>query len=112
MSSRASSTRKPSDRPADVTCTAACSKWPVRNGARSTAIHAKGAPPIVVVGTTRDPATPLSWAQALAAELDSGTLITRNGDGHTGFQQGNDCVDEAVERWLVAGTRPQPDLHC
>ena len=66
----------------------------------------------MVVGTTRDPATPLSWAQALASELDSGTLITRDGDGHTGFQQGNDCVDNAVERWLVAGVEPKPDLHC
>jgi pimeloyl-ACP methyl ester carboxylesterase len=92
--------------------TSSCSKWPVRSGERTTAIHAKGAPTIVVVGTTRDPATPLAWAQALARELDSGTLITRDGDGHTGFQQGNSCVNEAVEAWLVAGTKPKPDLHC
>jgi len=92
--------------------TASCSKWPVQSGEHTTAIHAKGAPTIVVVGTTRDPATPLSWARALAAELDSGTLITRNGDGHTGFQRGNDCVDNAVEDWLIHGRKPKPDLHC
>jgi pimeloyl-ACP methyl ester carboxylesterase len=92
--------------------TAVCAAWPVRSGERSGAIHAKGAPPIVVVGTTRDPATPLSWAQGLARQLDSGTLITRDGDGHTGFQQNNSCVDEAVEDWLVAGRKPEPDLHC
>ncbi|RNL81491.1 alpha/beta hydrolase [Nocardioides marmorisolisilvae] len=92
--------------------TSSCSKWPIKSGERTTAIHAKGAPTIVVVGTTRDPATPLAWAQALAKELDSGTLITRDGDGHTGFQQGNTCVNEAVEAWLVSGTKPKPDLHC
>ncbi|MFL6159459.1 MAG: alpha/beta hydrolase [Marmoricola sp.] len=92
--------------------TTSCSKWPVQSGERTAAIHAKGAPTIVVVGTTRDPATPLSWAQALSKELDKGTLITRDGDGHTGFQQGNSCVDDAVEGWLVSGTKPEPDLHC
>ncbi|HET6153846.1 MAG TPA: alpha/beta hydrolase [Marmoricola sp.] len=89
-----------------------CSDWPIHSGQTSGPIHAKGAPPIVVIGTTRDPATPLEWAQALSKELDSGTLITRNGDGHTGFQQGNSCVDDAVEAWLIKGTQPKPDLHC
>jgi pimeloyl-ACP methyl ester carboxylesterase len=89
-----------------------CSNWPVQTGERSVALHAKGAPPIVVVGTTRDPATPLIWAQALAQQLDSGRLITRDGDGHTGFRQGNGCVDDAVEGWLVSGREPPPDLKC
>ncbi|MCW2858071.1 MAG: tripeptidyl-peptidase Serine peptidase family [Marmoricola sp.] len=89
-----------------------CSTWPVRSGQVSQAIHAPGAPPIVVVGTTRDPATPLVWAQALASELDSGRLITRNGDGHTGFGQGNSCVDNAVQDWLIQGKVPPADLHC
>jgi len=89
-----------------------CSQWPVKSGERTVALHAKGAPPIVVIGTTRDPATPLVWAQSLAKQLDSGQLITRDGDGHTGFQQGNDCVDHAVEGWLVSGTVPKPNLKC
>lgn len=92
--------------------TSSCATWPVQSGNRTTAIHAKGAPPIVVIGTTRDPATPLAWAQSLAKQLDSGTLITRDGDGHTGFQQGNACVNRAVESWLVAGREPKPDLRC
>ena len=90
----------------------ACSNWPVKSGERSVALHAKGAPPIVVIGTTRDPATPLVWAQALAKQLDSGQLITRDGDGHTGFRQGSECVDDAVEGWLVEGRVPKPDLKC
>jgi len=89
-----------------------CSQWPVQSAQHTVALHAAGAPPIVVIGTTRDPATPLAWAQALARELDSGQLITRDGDGHTGFQRGNSCVDDAVEAWLIQGQAPKDDLHC
>ncbi len=49
------------------------------------AIDAEGAEPIVVVGTTRDPATPYAWSVGLAEQLESGVLITRDGDGHTGY---------------------------
>lgn len=89
-----------------------CANWPVRSGQHTVALRAAGAPPIVVVGTTRDPATPYAWARALANQLESGQLITRDGDGHTGFQRGNSCVDDAVEQWLIDGTVPKPDLHC
>jgi pimeloyl-ACP methyl ester carboxylesterase len=75
-------------------------------------LDAKGAAPIVVVGTTRDPATPLRWAQALASQLESGVLITRDGDGHTGYQMGNRCVDDAVETYLIDGDAPKQDLDC
>ena len=57
-------------------------------------IDGSGAAPILVVGTTRDPATPYKWAQALAKQLESAVLLTRDGDGHTGYNMGNDCVDE------------------
>lgn len=75
-------------------------------------IGARGAPPIVVVGTTRDPATPYRWAKALASELDSGVLVSRNGDGHTGYNTGNSCVNNAVEGYLVDGKVPANGLRC
>ncbi len=89
-----------------------CSVWPVKSGSNTEAMAAVGAPPIVVIGTTRDPATPYEWAEALAGQLDSGVLISRDGDGHTGFNQGNQCVDSAVERYLVRGVPPKSDLDC
>jgi pimeloyl-ACP methyl ester carboxylesterase len=89
-----------------------CASWPVQSGKHTTALHADGAPPIVVVGTTRDPATPYSQAVALAKQLQSGVLVSRDGDGHTGFMQGNHCVDNAVEGYLVAGTVPKDGLSC
>ena len=76
------------------------------------AIKAPGAKPIVVVGTTRDPATPYAWAVGLAGQLESGVLITRDGDGHTGYHEGNACVDNAVETYLLKGTAPTADLNC
>ena len=75
-------------------------------------IRAEGAAPILVIGTTRDPATPLVWAEALAEQLASGVLVTRDGDGHTGYRSGNDCVDTAVEDYLLDGTVPQDGLAC
>jgi pimeloyl-ACP methyl ester carboxylesterase len=75
-------------------------------------VRATGAAPIVVVGTTRDPATPYDWAVHLARQLDSGVLVSRDGDGHTGYNSGNGCVDEAVEDYLIAGTVPRDGLSC
>jgi pimeloyl-ACP methyl ester carboxylesterase len=75
-------------------------------------IDAAGAAPIVVVGTTRDPATPYEEAVALAHELRSGVLLTRDGDGHTGYHQGNPCIDDAVEGYLVKGTVPADGTRC
>ena len=89
-----------------------CASWPVKSGNKTKALHAAGAPPIVVVGTTRDPATPYPWAKALASELDSGVLVSRDGDGHTGFNQGNRCVDNAVEKYLLGGVVPEDGLSC
>ena len=89
-----------------------CSSWPVKSGKTTKALHAAGAPPIVVVGTTRDPATPYAWSKALASELDSGVLVSRDGDGHTGFNQGNSCVDGAVEKYLLGGVVPKDGLSC
>ncbi|MEI5676135.1 MULTISPECIES: alpha/beta hydrolase [unclassified Nocardioides] len=75
-------------------------------------IRAEGAAPIVVVGTTRDPATPYEWSVALAEQLESGVLVSRDGDGHTGYGSDNPCVDDAVEDFLVDGTVPEDGLSC
>ena len=75
-------------------------------------IRAEGAPPILVLGTTRDPATPMRWAVALAERLESGVLVRRDGDGHTAYHAGNACVDGAVESYLVDGEVPEDGLSC
>ena len=90
----------------------ACGSWPVKSGNEPRELTAQGADPILVVGTSRDPATPLAWAEALAEQLESGVLVTRDGDGHTGYSAGNDCVDGVVEEYLVAGEVPEADVDC
>ena len=89
-----------------------CLGFEARAAERLGEVRAPGAPPIVVIGTTRDPATPMKWAEALADQLESGVLIRRDGDGHTGYHTGNDCVDEAVEGYLINGRVPTDGLAC
>ena len=91
----------------------ACAQWPVKPAEPlPDTVDAEGAPPIVVVGTTRDPATPYAQAQALADDLESGVLLTRDGDGHTAYGQGNACITAAVEAYLLKGTVPAEGTIC
>lgn len=89
-----------------------CTYWPVKPSGEPQRIEAKGAAPIVVVGTTRDPATPYLWAQGLAEQLDSGRLLTYDGDGHTAYGRGSDCVDTAINRYLLEGKQPAEGRKC
>ncbi|MFQ6147495.1 alpha/beta hydrolase [Streptomyces seoulensis] len=89
-----------------------CGYWPVRATGEPHRIEAKGAAPILVVGTTRDPATPYRWAQALAHQLSSGRLLTYNGDGHTAYGRGSRCIDSAIDAYLLRGTQPLAAKRC
>ncbi|MFJ8543849.1 alpha/beta hydrolase [Streptomyces sp. NPDC093586] len=89
-----------------------CTYWPVHPTGESHRIRAAGAAPIVVVGTTRDPATPYRWAQALAGQLSSGRLLTYEGDGHTAYGRGSTCIDSAINAYLLRGTPPAKGKRC
>ncbi|MEU3746994.1 MULTISPECIES: alpha/beta hydrolase [Streptomyces] len=89
-----------------------CTYWPMRPTGSPHRITADGAAPILVVGTTRDPATPYKWARSLAAQLSSGTLLTYEGDGHTAYGRGSDCIDTAINAYLLEGTPPQDGKRC
>ena len=90
----------------------ACSNWPVSPTEAAPDFAATGAPPIVVIGTTRDPATPYDQAVTMADLLDSGVLLTREGDGHTAYLSGNDCIHAAVDTFFVDGTPPSDGTTC
>ena len=68
--------------------------------------------PLLIIGTTRDPATPYKWAQGLHKDLLNSTLITLNGDGHTGANRGSSCVDNAMNSYLLTGKPPANDITC
>ena len=65
-----------------------------------------------MIGTTNDPATPYEWAVSLAEQLSSGVLLTRVGEGHTAYGQGNSCIDAAVDTFLLEGTPPADQTTC
>ncbi|MDR1118449.1 MAG: alpha/beta hydrolase, partial [Bifidobacteriaceae bacterium] len=89
-----------------------CAVWPYPQTGSEHAIAAAGAAPIVVVGTTGDPATPYEGAVALAEQLESGVLITFQGEGHTAYGRSNGCVDAAIDRYFLEGEAPREDLTC
>ncbi|MGC0384115.1 alpha/beta hydrolase [Streptomyces sp. SAI-129] len=89
-----------------------CAYWPVKPTGEPHRIEAVGATPIVVVGTTRDPATPYRWAEALSDQLSSGRLLTYEGDGHTAYGRGSSCIDSAINTYLLRGTAPDDGKRC
>ena len=88
-----------------------CSAWPHQEQNRPQEVRAAGSAPILVVGTTGDPATPYAWSEALAQQLENGTLLTWHGFGHTAYGKSN-CVDAAVESFLIDGTVPEDGKAC
>ncbi|UBU17472.1 alpha/beta hydrolase [Nonomuraea gerenzanensis] len=84
-----------------------CPHWPVKGTRYPKKVQAKGSPPIVVVGTTRDPATPYKLAQSLAGQLAHGVLLTNDADGHTGYRRGSACLDRKVDQYLITAKAPQ-----
>ena len=88
-----------------------CALWPIE-APPPAALHARGAPPIIVIGATSDPATPFVWAKGLASELDSGVLVSAEIARHTSFKQGIACVDNVVVRYLVDLDAPNGRVRC
>jgi pimeloyl-ACP methyl ester carboxylesterase len=90
---------------------AGCAVWPVPPTREVGPVAAPGAPPILVIGTTNDPATPYAWAVSVAKELDHGVLLTHDGDDHVAYFS-SACVRAAVQTYLVSGQTPAPGTVC
>jgi cytochrome c oxidase subunit 2 len=71
----------------------------------------KGAGPILVVGTTGDPATPLSDTEVMATTLEQGVLLVVVGNQHTGYGV-NQCSYDAIDGYLVDLTVPETGTRC
>jgi pimeloyl-ACP methyl ester carboxylesterase len=89
-----------------------CVYWPVKSTAKVGPVHAHGAPPILVLGTTHDPATPFAWARSLARQLDSGHLVALDDEGHAAYGRGNACIDDIVHRYLLDLKVPRAGTEC
>jgi pimeloyl-ACP methyl ester carboxylesterase len=89
-----------------------CAFWHVPPVEQVHPVTAPGAPPILVIGNTRDPATPYVAAQALAKQLSSGVLLTFVGDGHTAYLRHDSCIDAAVKSYLDSLVTPAVGTRC
>jgi pimeloyl-ACP methyl ester carboxylesterase len=88
-----------------------CAFWPVPATSKPHQISVAGLPPILVVSTTNDPATPYQAGVDLAKEL-GGSLLTFQGTQHTVVFQGNTCVDDIAAKYLIDVVPPPPGARC
>ncbi|GAB3297517.1 alpha/beta hydrolase [Parasphingorhabdus pacifica] len=89
----------------------ACAFWPVPVTGDAELPEVRGLPPVLVVSTTGDPATPYAAGKELASAM-RGRLLTFEGTQHTVFLQGNSCVDRAGIDYLVDLELPDEGTRC
>ncbi|MGP3935180.1 alpha/beta hydrolase [Nonomuraea sp. KM88] len=91
--------------------TVGCAGWPVAPARAPHARPIKGLPPVLVVGNTHDPATPLRWARSLSARIQGSGLLTYDGDGHTAYRR-SACATRHVDAYLMTGRLPAAGTVC
>ena len=89
-----------------------CSLWPYPAVFATAGMTPTGPSPIIIIGTTGDPSTPIEWAQDVVKHLTDGRLITYNGEGHLGYDQGNACVNKLVNDFFVKNVAPPEESTC
>jgi pimeloyl-ACP methyl ester carboxylesterase len=91
--------------------TLSCVGWPSRVRNPQHRLSVRGAPPILVINSRYDPATPHQWATNVAHQMGA-VLLTYDGWGHGAYFKGSDCVTGTADRYLISRTAPKPGTHC
>ncbi|MFU9034290.1 MULTISPECIES: alpha/beta hydrolase [Streptomyces] len=90
-----------------------CYAWPVAGDDSSRDVAAPDAPPMLLVATTNDPATPYEGAANMARALDnSSVVLTFRGEGHAAYTTGDACIQNHVDRFLMDGVLPERGTSC
>ncbi|MCX2748452.1 alpha/beta hydrolase [Arthrobacter sp. MI7-26] len=89
-----------------------CKDWPYKPLHAPAPAQYTGSAPVVVIGTTGDPATPLAWAASLRKQIGNASLVTWKGEGHTAYGRSNQCVSDAVDNYFVDGKVPSDGTMC
>jgi pimeloyl-ACP methyl ester carboxylesterase len=97
--------------PAEQYSNLVCAYWPVPAKGSPGPLTADGAPPILLVGGTNDPATPYAWAQAVNQQLAGSVLLTRQGNGHVSYDKSR-CAQQAEDTYLISLTLPAAGTVC
>ncbi len=88
-----------------------CAYWPAKPTGHAGPLTADGAPPILMVGGTNDPATPYAWAVAAHKQLAGSVLVTRNGNGHGSYGV-SICATIAEINYLLNLSLPAEGTVC
>ncbi|MEV5716274.1 alpha/beta hydrolase [Amycolatopsis mediterranei] len=88
-----------------------CIGWPNRTSNPQHPLQVHGAPPLLVLSSRYDPATPYAWSQAVARQTGN-TLLTYDGWGHGAYFKNSACVTKATDDYLITGKLPAPGTHC
>lgn len=92
---------------------APCSAWPARSSERYLGPwNATTRNPILLVGTSFDPNTPLVNARLAERRLGNAVLLTHAGYGHLSDRDPSTCVADAVGRYLVTLGTPRRGTVC
>jgi len=93
------------------TAVTGCIGWPnpTSNPQRPLQVH--GAPPLLMLSSRHDPATPYAWSQTAARQSGS-TLLTYDGWGHGAYFKNSACVTKATDDYLLSGKLPAKGTHC
>ncbi|MFG2644424.1 alpha/beta hydrolase [Streptomyces sp. NPDC048370] len=91
-----------------------CSQWPVPGTWEHPDVSAPGSAPILVLGTTGDPATPYEGTRAMVEALGDGVGVelTYEGEGHGAYNAGNACVQALVDNYFLDGKVPASGTVC
>lgn len=90
--------------------TAGCLGWP-HPAPEPTPVAVDDVPPLLLVGNTGDPATPVAWAHRLSRGIDGSRVLTVDTYGHTAYNR-SPCATAAIDAYLVDGELPAPDTVC
>lgn len=90
-----------------------CALWPAdQQPLAPVPADTEGLPPVLVISTTKDPATPYENGVNVAEQIPGAVLLTNEGEGHTIALQGNTCIDDAVLAYLTDLETPEPGATC
>jgi pimeloyl-ACP methyl ester carboxylesterase len=88
-----------------------CVGWPGRTDNPQHPLRVHGAPPLLMLSSEHDPATPYAWSRTAARQSGS-TLLTYDGWGHGAYFKNSQCVVTATDDYLITGKLPAEGTHC
>ncbi|MFF5142682.1 alpha/beta hydrolase [Streptomyces sp. NPDC013157] len=90
-----------------------CATWPVEQQTPVEVRTHKGLPPVLIVQSTRDAATPYPGAVELHKRFQGSRLITEQGAGSHGVTGlVNPCINNRVDTYLLTGKLDGADVTC